>query len=238
MNILSNKKFWCIMGMFLYVSYVFRINVVFKYENIFAGVKFVGDPIFYAGILFLFGLVLFYMFMDTEKYVNGYGILHVTRNIKRCMIVGKIFFNHIKGLVQIIFSLFVIYFLEAKVLHMKETESDIRQFIYYIMVFYMVCLNLALWEAIFEIIFDARIAIMIEMVILVFHIFLGDLIYTCGKSKYLYLLCYSNLAMTGRSNKIALSKIVVLGVLTIYILVKIFLLFMIYNKKDIIQGNV
>lgn len=44
--------------------------------------------------------------------------------------------------------------------------------------------------------------------------------------------------MTGRSNKIALSKIVVLGVLTIYILVKIFLLFMIYNKKDIIQGNV
>ena len=132
----------------------------------------------------------------------------------------------------------VIYFLEAKVLHMKETESDIRQFIYYIMVFYMVCLNLALWEAIFEIIFDARIAIMIEMVILVFHIFLGDLIYTCGKSKYLYLLCYSNLAMTGRSNKIALSKIVVLGVLTIYILVKIFLLFMIYNKKDIIQENV
>ena len=120
------------MGMFLYVSYVFRINVVFKYENIFAGVKFVGDPIFYAGILFLFGLVLFYMFMDTEKYVNGYGILHVTRNRKRYMIVGKIVFNHIKGLVQIIFSLIVIYFLEAKVLHMKETESDIRQFIYYI----------------------------------------------------------------------------------------------------------
>ena len=57
MNILSNKKFWCIMGMFLYVSYVFRINVVFKYENIFAGVKFVGDPIFM--LEYCFCLVLY-----------------------------------------------------------------------------------------------------------------------------------------------------------------------------------
>ena len=90
MKLLCEKKFWCVIGIFFYVSYVFRINEEYCYENVFAGVKFNGDVIFYAGILLLFGLVLFYLFMDTEKYINGYGVLYVTRHRKRSRVAVNI----------------------------------------------------------------------------------------------------------------------------------------------------
>jgi hypothetical protein len=69
-----------------------------------------------------------------------------------------------------IFFVLLIYFMCAGIFGMKAVKTDITQFIYYVVIFYLVCLNLSLWEAIFEIIFDARIAIVIEMVILMLYI--------------------------------------------------------------------
>lgn len=237
MKLLCEKKFWCIIGIFFYISYVFRINEEYRYENVFAGVKFNGDVIFYAGILLLFGLVLFYLFMDTEKYINGYGILYVTRNRKRSRVAINIILNQIKGISQMIFFVLLIYFLCAGIFGMKAVKTDMAQFIYYVVVFYMVCLNLSLWEALFEIIFDARIAIVIEMVILMLHIFAGEMIYIYGRSRYFYLLCYTNIAMTDRIKIINLPKTVVITVLALYAVAKIFLIVAVYSKKDIIHGN-
>lgn len=237
MRILCEKKFWCVIGIFFYVSYVFRINEKYCYENVFAGVKFNGDVIFYAGILLLFGLVLFYLFMDTEKYINGYGVLYVTRNRKRSRVAINIILNQIKGISQMIFFVLAIYFLWTLLLKQEAVKQDITQFIYYIVVFYLVCLNLSLWEAMFEIIFDARIAIVIEMMLLVIHIFAGEMIYAYEKSRYLYLLCYTNIAMTIRNEIINLPKTVVITVLVAYALTKAFLIVAVYSKKDIIQGN-
>lgn len=237
MRILCEKKFWCVIGIFFYVSYVFRINEKYCYENVFAGVKFNGDVIFYAGILLLFGLVLFYLFMDTEKYINGYGVLYVTRNRKRSRVAINIILNQIKGISQMIFFVLAIYFLWTLLLKQEAVKQDITQFIYYIVVFYLVCLNLSLWESMFEIIFDARIAIVIEMMLLVIHIFAGEMIYAYEKSRYLYLLCYTNIAMTIRNEIINLPKTVVITVLVAYALTKAFLIVAVYSKKDIIQGN-
>lgn len=237
MRILCEKKFWCVIGIFFYVSYVFRINEKYCYENVFAGVKFNGDVIFYAGILLLFGLVLFYLFMDTEKYINGYGVLYVTRNRKRSRVAINIILNQIKGISQMIFFVLAIYFLWTLLLKQEAVKQDITQFIYYIVVFYLVCLNLSLWEAMFEIIFDARIAIVIEMMLLVIHIFAGEMIHAYEKSRYLYLLCYTNIAMTIRNEIINLPKTVVITVLVAYALTKAFLIVAVYSKKDIIQGN-
>lgn len=36
MKLLCEKKFWCVIGIFFYVSYVFRINEEYCYENVFA----------------------------------------------------------------------------------------------------------------------------------------------------------------------------------------------------------
>ena len=237
MKLLCEKKFWCVIGIFFYVSYVFRINEEYCYENVFAGVKFNGDVIFYAGILLLFGLVLFYLFMDTEKYINGYGVLYVTRHRKRSRVAVNIILNQIKGISQMIFFVLLIYLMCAGIFGMKAVKTDITQFIYYVVIFYLVCLNLSLWEAIFEIIFDARIAIVIEMVILMLHIFAGEMIYAYEKSRYLYLLCYTNIAMTIRNEMINLPKFMVITVLVLYALIKAVLIVAVYGKKDIIQEN-
>lgn len=237
MNIVCEKKFWCVVGIFFYISYVFRINEEYRYENVFSGVRFNGNVIFYAGILLLFGLILFYVFTDTERYVNAYGVLYVIRNRKRSRVALSIILNQIKGIAQMIFFVLLIYFLYAGILKMKVVRTDIIQFVHYVIIFYLVCLNLSMLEALFEIVFDSKIAIVMEMMLLTLHIFAGEMIYAYQKSRYFYLLCYTNIAMVVRSRVINLPYVTIISALIVYILIKSFLIVIVYCKKDIIQVN-
>lgn len=88
MKLLCEKKFWCVIGIFFYVSYVFRINEEYCYENVFAGVKFMGMTILCRNLAVIRSCAFLFVY-GHGKIHKRVGVLYVTRHRKRSRDCGK-----------------------------------------------------------------------------------------------------------------------------------------------------
>lgn len=237
MNYLDKKKILCLIGTLFYVYYVLKNYLPFDYYNVFFGVRYNGYILFYAATLYLFGIVILYGFGNTQSYVNGYGILHLLRSKKRSDIIKRVVQNQMINLAQIIISMSIL-FIAAALFHGEKTSSfSIKEFAIYAFLFYLVSLSLVLWQALFEIMFDSRIAILIVMSIIGLHLYIGDFLYLHKGNSYLYLLVYSNLALVARSQSLTLSKGMISIIVGIICIIQVVLMNIAFKKKDILNSK-
>lgn len=233
MNYIDRKKICCLAGALFYAYYVIKNYIPFSYRNVFAGVDYNGRVLFYAAAMYLFGIVILYSFGNTENYIKGYGILELTRSTKRRRTIRKIIISQIKNMLQIVVSVMAIFILFAFLIGKKETQLNVVEFIFEIGMFYIVSLSLTLWQSIFEIIFDSRIAILVVMSIIGIHIYAGDFIALHNGSKYLNLVFYCNLALAIRTESLGISKILMMAVMVIICIIQTILLNLVFMRKDI-----
>lgn len=233
MNYIDRKKICCIAGALFYVFYIIKNYMPFRYNNVFAGVDYNGHILFYAAAMYLFGIVILYSFGNTENYINGYGILELTRNTKRRSSIRKIIISQIKNMFQIVVSVMAMFIICALIIGKRETQLNIVEFIFEIGMFYIVSLSLTLWQSIFEVIFDSRIAILVVMGIIGIHIYAGDFIASYNGSKYLNLVFYCNLALATRTESLAISKELMIAVMVIICIIQAILLNLVFMRKDI-----
>lgn len=81
------KMYICFCAMIFYIYNVFTKNNSFNFRSLLNGVPYNGYIIFYAMVIFLFGIIIFTSFGDVEKYITGYGILEIIRAKKRSTVV-------------------------------------------------------------------------------------------------------------------------------------------------------
>lgn len=237
MNYLKKKKLLCLMSILFYSYYVMKNYLPFEYCNVFFGVSYNGYILFYAATLYLFGIVILYSFGDTQAYINGYGILHLLRSTKRSEIIKRIIKSQIVNLLQIIISISIFFILFALFCGKKFSTFHFSTFILYAFVFFLVSFSLVLWQSLFEIVFDSRIAILIVMSIIGVHLYVGDFLALHKGNPYLYLFVYSNLALVGRSQNLTLSKGVIIITVGIICIIQIVLLNEVFKKKDILSSK-
>ena len=208
MRYITKRFLLCLLCSFFYVYYVIRNYNPFSYSNIFCGVKFNGHVFFYAATIYLFGIVVFCSFGNTQKYINGYGILELVRNKKRETVIGKIVKVQMLNLLKITVSILAMYIVVSYFFLGKRERFDIIGFTIDILLFYLVSLSIVLWQAFFEILFDSRIGVLITMSIICVHICVGDVIMLLKKSQYLLYFFYTNFALVARREELYIDKVV------------------------------
>ncbi|MDO5409469.1 MAG: DUF2705 family protein [Lachnospiraceae bacterium] len=236
MNVASKKR-WCLVGTLFYIYYVIRNYIPFSYENVFAGVDYNGQTLFYASTLYLFGIIIFYGFGNTEKYIEGYGILELIRSVKRGLVIRKIIIDQIKNIFQIITFIIVIFLLFAFLAGKKGELVPAEKLISDIGLFYIVAFSIVLWQSIFEIVFDSRIGILLTMSIIGIHIYAGDFIAAHDGNTYLNLVFYSNLALTARTDRLSISKSWMFVVVVSICVIQMILMNLVFRKKDIFSSS-
>jgi hypothetical protein len=102
-----------------------------------------------------------------------------------------------------------------------------------IVLFFLVAFSLVLWQSLFEILFDSRIAILLTMSIICFHICIGDMYMLVDKNKYVNMFFYSNLGLGLRNEELHIDNIIMLIFLISICIGQIILIEKVFKKKDI-----
>lgn len=231
MNYIDKKKICCVAATAFYVYFVFSSYMPFLCTSVFAGVDYNGYVLFYATTLYLFGITVFWGFGETEKYIGSYGIIEIIRCKKRSYVARKIIINQVKNEGIMLGSHLCILGLLIIVTGKENIEDDYM--FASIMLFGIVSLSVMLWQAIFELVWDSRIAIIITLTLFIVHIYVGDMMNTYGGNKYWNLLFYSNFGMAIRSQQIDISEYIMFLWVALICVLQIFLLCIALKKKDI-----
>lgn len=230
---MTGRKICCFAAMMFYVFYVLTCYKPFEYRNLFAGVEYNGYILFYAATLFLFGIVVFYGFGDVEKYVTGYGILELTRTKKRSSVIKKTVISEVIKSVEISIVIMTIYTIGLIIIEKNPLKSDIPVIMTDMGIFALVSFSIMLWQALFEIIWDSRSAIIISLGIVMIHLFAGDMIFINEGNKYLNLLFNANSAIVFRREMLGIDIWIVIFALITSCIVQIILICFVFYKKDI-----
>ena len=109
--------------------------------------------------------------------------------------------------------LIVLYFIAIIMQDKIVKSSDVKLFVIDVCIFIIVSYSLMLWQALFEIIWDSRIAIIVNLAIPVFHLYIGDIIFTYNGNQYLNLLFYTNLSLSLRRELLDITTPIIFFVL-------------------------
>lgn len=231
MSHIDKRKICCIAATAFYVYFVCSSYIPFLCTSIFAGVDYNGYVLFYATTLYLFGITVFWGFGETEKYVGNYGIIEIVRCKKRSYVATKIIINQVKNVGIMLGGHLSVLGLLVIVTGKENIEDNYM--LTSVLLFGIVSLSVLLWQAVFELIWDSRVAIIITLTIVITHIYGGDMLDRYDGNKYLNFLCYSNFGLAVRSQQIDISKYVMFISVAILCVVQMFLLYIALKKKDI-----
>lgn len=231
MMYIDRKKICCIGATIFYVCFVISSYIPFLCTSIFAGVDYNGYVLFYATALFLFGITVFWGFGETEKYIGSYGIIEIIRYRKRSCVARKIIFNQFKNTVLMLGTHLSVLGIAIVLTGMDNVSDDYM--LTSIMLFGIVSFSVMMWQAIFELIWDSRIGIILTLTLFVAHIYAGDMMNMYGGNKYWNLLFYSNFGIAIRSQQIDISEYIMFIWVAFICVLQMFLLCMALKKKDI-----
>lgn len=233
MKYMDRKKLWCIPAELFYAYVAVSRYKPFRYGSLFSGAGYGGYVLFYAVTLFLFGIVLFSGFGDTEKYMNGYGILEITRSRRRITVIRKIIWGQMTSMFFAEVRVTLFFLVIAQIFGEQEEAFLIGGWLTNIVLFGVVGFSLLLWQSFFEILWDSRIALLGTFSIICIHLCAGDIVYLNKGNELWNLLFYSNLALSARTEILSIEKIWMFLVILGVCVVQIFLLNLVYKKKDI-----
>lgn len=104
-----------------------------------------------------------------------------------------------------------------------------------IVLFMLVCISLLLWQSIFELIFDARFAIGMILLFVLFNLYLGDVIFIGELDEKWQLIAYVNLGMMARSSTLQINDIIAYLEVMMICVLQILGLRKALHKKDILS---
>lgn len=234
---MDKKKIICVAAGFIYAVYVTNLfkglEVPMSITSILSGVSFSGYEMYYVYALFLFAIIVFYGVSDTEGYITGYGILHVTRRRKRSIVIRNIV---IKRIINTIIVMGIIVFTYIITLKINEISYDNRikkEDIVAVCIFMLITLSLMLWQSLFEIIWDGRIAVLLTIGLAFMHLWMGDMIKLYKINENWFMLFYTNMGLTLRAEEIELPVLYRFLSLAAMCTLQIVLVSIAFKKKDI-----
>ena len=234
---MDKKKIVCIAAGFIYAVYIMNLfkglEVPMNITSILSGVSFSGYEMYYVYALFLFAIIVFYGVSDTEGYITGYGILHVTRRRKRSIVVRNIVIKCIINTIIVMGIIVLTYIITLKI---KEVSYDSRikkEDIVTICIFMIIMLSLMLWQSLFEIIWDGRIAVLLTIGLTFVHLWMGDMIKLYEINENWFMVFYTNMGLTLRAEEIELSAVHCILSLLAMCTLQIVLVNIAFKKKDI-----
>lgn len=234
---MDKKKIICIAAGFIYAVYIISLfngrEEPMNITSILSGVNFSGYGMYYVYALFLIGIIVLYGISDTEGYIMGYGILHITRRRKRSMVVRNII---IKRIINTIIVMGIIMFTYIIALKIKGVSFDGRikkEDIPAVCIFMLITLSLMLWQSLFEIIWDGRIALLLTVGLAFVHLWVGDMIKLYKMNENWFMVFYTNMGLTLRAEEIKLSVAYRIISLIVICALQMLLLNAVFKRKDI-----
>lgn len=197
------------------------------------GVDFSGYILFYAQTLFLFAIPVLYVLSDTEKYVTGYGILQMTRKQKRSIIVRNIILKRIMDTIMVTILIIGTFIITLKIKKVSYDSSIGKQELIKIGIFALIILNIVLWQSLFEIIWDGRIAVILVLGIVIIHLWMGDMIYDNEINSKWYMLFNVNYGVMLREEQISIELKYKLYGLIGTVFIQWGLIYTAFKRKDI-----
>lgn len=217
----------------MYVLMVITNYDITCLQDVFQGVEFDGRPVYYAITLMLFAIPLFYGFGETDKYVTGYGILEITRTGKKDIVIRNIIVKQLLRTVEVAAAEIIIYMAAVHIALDGKGSMCNGSSLMAVMLLVLVSFSLMMWQSIFEIIWDGRIAAVAVLAVVLVHMYVGDTINYYGYNKYLHIIGYGGFAITARSEKIGINPYIMIGIMIVICVVQIIILRSVFKKKDI-----
>lgn len=200
-------------------------------SDAFRGIDYSGNAIFYTEALFMFCLIMFSGFNETNKYMSGYGVNIFTRTKRR----GTITITILEKLLirAVIWSAWILMTHAAASLLLQEIKVSFMD-LKYVGLFMLVIYSMFVWQAIIEIWFDARISFLVSVVSFLIVIYFDNLRQYYNMSEKWMMLLYVNMGFKGRMEYPGLSIVQSIFALVLIISVQILILLKGIKRKDIV----
>lgn len=219
----------------MFCAIVFLGDLENCYLTPFFGATYYGDVKFYANSVFLFSIFLLYGFGETRRYISGYGILQMMRSLERKIVARNILINQFAKVVILTSVLYVSFLIECFMMGCKISNVNIGELFVKIILFIFVMYSIMLWQSLFEVIWDERIAIGAVLCFVIIQIVAGNMVYINRMNENLNLLLYVNLYATLRTDCMRISVGAMMRVLACICVLQSWLLHKAISKKDIFQ---